>query len=224
MLEARELGCERDERQLFADLNFSLERGDVLRVEGPNGSGKSTLLRCLAGLTSDHEGQVFWRGTELGRCREAFALDLLYLGHRPGVEAVLTPLENLTWYQDLAAAGERADASAALDAAGLAGYELVPCAQLSAGQHRRVALARLWLNTGDVWLLDEPLTYIDAEGTHAIAERIEAHRRSGGVVVYATHTGLPLDGERVLRLGMPAAGSPATGSPAGGMPARDHAR
>ncbi len=204
VLEARELGCERDGRQLFAGLDFCLERGDVLRVEGPNGSGKSTMLRCLAGLTSDHEGQVLWCGTELSRCREAFVLDLLYLGHRPGVDPVLTPLENLAWYQDLAAHGGAAEAKAALAAAGLAGYENVPCAQLSAGQHRRVAVARLWLSAGDLWLLDEPLTYIDVEGARAITERIDAHRKGGGVVVYATHAGLPLDGERMLRLGAPA--------------------
>lgn len=203
MLEARGLGCERDERPLFAGLDFSLERGDVLRVEGPNGSGKSTMLRCLAGLTSDHEGQVLWQGTELRRCREAFALSLLYLGHRAGVDPVLTPLENLAWYQDLGAAGERNAGRDALAAAGLAGYEHVPCAQLSAGQHRRVALARLWLNAGEVWLLDEPLTYIDAEGAESIAQRVEEHRAGGGVVVYATHTGLPLARERVLRLGAP---------------------
>ena len=204
MLEARELGCERDERQLFAGLDFCLERGEVLRVEGPNGSGKSTMLRCLAGLTSDHEGDVLWRGTELSRCREAFDLDLLYLGHRAGVDPVLTPLENLAWYQDLAAAGGRAEAQAALAAAGIGAYENVPCSQLSAGQHRRVALARLWLSAGDVWLLDEPLTYIDVEGAKAIAARIDTHRQRGGVVVYATHAGLPLDDERVLRLGAPA--------------------
>lgn len=204
LLEARKLGCERDGRTLFTDLDFRLERGGALRVEGPNGSGKSTMLRCLAGLTSDHEGEVRWCGTRLESCREAFALDLLYIGHRPGVDPVLTPVENLAWYQDLAAAGGAAEARTALAAAGLAGYENVPCAQLSAGQHRRVALARLWLRAGNVWLLDEPLTYIDVDGAKAIAERIDAHRAAGGAVVYATHAGLPLQAERVLRLGAPA--------------------
>ncbi|HTO56481.1 MAG TPA: heme ABC exporter ATP-binding protein CcmA, partial [Pseudomonadales bacterium] len=153
LLTATGLRCERDGRMLFDNLDLEVREGDVVELTGPNGSGKTTLLRCLAGLTADFDGVVRHAG--------AFS----YVGHRGGLNLQLTPLQNLRW----SAAIEGTDAStstlsAMLDAVGLAGYELTPCQQLSAGQQRRAALARLQFRDAQLWLLDEPLTALDEAG------------------------------------------------------------
>ena len=135
MLQASQLSCEREYRLLFDQLSFELMPGEVLRGLGPNGSGKTTLLRILCGLFSDFEGQVSWDDSE----------SMLYLGHAPGVKNNLTVLENLRWLvtlgQDTAVAEQ--DLYAALAEVGLTGFEDVFCSSLSAGQRKRVNLARL---------------------------------------------------------------------------------
>ncbi|MCK2184627.1 cytochrome c biogenesis heme-transporting ATPase CcmA [Halomonas getboli] len=187
-LQARRLACERDDRWLFRDLDLEIRAGEILRVEGPNGSGKTTLLKILSGQLMDHEGEVLWNGAPLRRARRDFLANLLYLGHAPGVKTALTPLENLAWYQALA--GERGDEPtrlAALERFGLAGFEDLPAAQLSAGQQRRVALARLELTPRPLWVLDEPFTAIDRDGVIALEARLEAHTERGGGVLVTTH-------------------------------------
>lgn len=179
------LHCERDGRVLFDALSLTLGGGDCLELRGPNGSGKSTLLKAVAGLYADYAGTI-----EVG--------DSLYLGHRSGVSALLTAEENLRWYRALrpgpVAVGD------ALARMGLAGYERVPCQQLSAGQLRRVALARLLICQADVWLLDEPLTALDDRGRRLVGELIAARCREGGTVLCATHQPLGVAGARVLAL------------------------
>ena len=98
LITATDLFCERDERVLFSQLNFTLSAGEVAQIEGPNGSGKTTLLRILAGLNSDYDGEIFWRGESINDARTEFNRNLLYFGHQPGVKAALTPKENLSWY------------------------------------------------------------------------------------------------------------------------------
>lgn len=187
------LGCERDERWLFEALDFSLEAGEILQIEGPNGSGKTTLLKILSGQFHDHEGEVLWRGQPVARVRDDFLGSLLYLGHQPGIKGTLTPLENLAWYQALAGHSRAAAVSptelawAALAAVGLAGFEDVPAQQLSAGQQRRIALARLHLTPRHLWVLDEPFTAIDTEGVNALEALLLAHAERGGSVVMTTH-------------------------------------
>lgn len=202
-LQARKLACERDDRWLFEDLDLDIGAGEIVRVEGPNGSGKTTLLKILSGQFADHEGDLFWNGRPMREARQDFLACLLYLGHAPGVKAALTPLENLAWYQALAGRrGDEASRLAALETVGLTGFEDVPTGQLSAGQQRRVALARLELTPRPLWVLDEPFTAIDRDGVAALEARLVAHARAGGCVLVTTHHELHAGGElRRIRLG-----------------------
>lgn len=189
LLRIEALGCERDGRVLFRDLCLTLDAGDTVELHGPNGSGKSTLLRAIAGLYPDVTGTL-----EAARS--------LYLGHRSGVSARLTAAENLRWYQALAGiAGPSAGSVAeALERVGLAGYEDSVCQQLSAGQQRRVGLARLLVCEAPLWLLDEPLTALDRAGVELVRGLIGAHTAGGGAVLCATHQSLGVDAARRLSL------------------------
>ncbi|UYG04345.1 cytochrome c biogenesis heme-transporting ATPase CcmA [Halomonas sp. LR3S48] len=202
-LQAQSLACERDDRWLFRGLDLDIRAGEIVRVEGPNGSGKTTLLKILSGQLADYEGELFWDDRPMRKARDAFLASLLYLGHAPGVKAALTPLENLAWYQALAGqrGGEAARLSA-LEELGLVGFEDVPAAQLSAGQQRRVALARLVLTPRPLWVLDEPFTAIDRDGVAALERRLVEHARRGGSVLVTTHHELtPCAELRRIRLG-----------------------
>lgn len=201
LLEVIQLYCERDDRVLFDNLNFSLNAGDVLQIEGANGSGKTTLLRILSGLTGNYEGEILWRGEPRAQTRESFNRSLLYFGHQPGVKAILTPLENLQWYAAMhpSIAAERI--MPALEQVGLRGYEDAPCHTLSAGQNRRVSLARLYLSDAPLWILDEPFTAIDKQGVAQKERLIQQHADQGGSVILTTHHELSL-GERLRRINL----------------------
>ena len=184
ILDVRALGCERDERTLFSDLDLRLEAGSALQLRGPNGAGKTTLLRCIAGLHPDYVGEI-----RLADDRPAGA-QFLFVGHRPGISALLSAAENLRWHLELA--GVRAESAlveAALTRVGLPGWDDVPCQQMSAGQQRRVALARLALPTARVplWLLDEPFTALDDAGMALVRGLMTEQIVSGGAVLFATH-------------------------------------
>lgn len=187
MLEAKNLSCVRDERTLFSGLSFSVNPGDLVQVEGPNGAGKTSLLRILAGLARPDDGEVRWRGENTRRSRERYHGELLFLGHQPGINAMLTPFENLRFYQRAARGGDGQAIWQALEQVGLVGYEDLPVAQLSAGQQRRVALARLYLSDSPLWILDEPLTAIDKQGVAELIRHFEQHAQQGGMVVLTTH-------------------------------------
>ncbi|AGO56270.1 cytochrome c biogenesis heme-transporting ATPase CcmA [Serratia plymuthica] len=190
MLEAKSLSCVRDERILFSELSFTVKPGEIIQVEGPNGAGKTSLLRILAGLAQPESGEVCWRGQNTLRHRENYHQDLLFLGHQPGIKTMLTPFENLQFYQAVRAAPDRQAIWRALDLVGLVGYEDLPVAQLSAGQQRRVALARLWLSESPLWILDEPLTAIDKQGVAELISLFEQHAQQGGMVLLTTHQDL----------------------------------
>lgn len=191
MLEAHNLSCVRDDRTLFSDLSFTLQPGEIVQVVGQNGAGKTSLLRILAGLSSPDVGEVRWQGVNTRRQRESFHQQLLFLGHQPGIKSALSVFENLAFYQ-ATAGGRDADAIYhALDQIGLLGYEDVAVAQLSAGQQRRVALARLWLSPATLWILDEPLAAIDKQGVITLAALFEQHAQRGGMLLLTTHQDLP---------------------------------
>ena len=186
VLEVCNLYCERDDRELFSDLSFSLSAGEIMQIEGPNGSGKTTLLRSLCGLSSRYEGDILWRGESVRRHRPQFFSEMLYLGHAGGIKAALTPRENLTWQAGLRGE-DPADIDRALDQVGLYGFEDMPCYLLSAGQQRRVNLARLFLLPAALWVLDEPFTAIDKQGVKELESWIEQHADNGGMVILTTH-------------------------------------
>lgn len=201
LLQAIDLECERDERLLFKNLSFSILPGTLTRVEGANGSGKTTLLRILAGLSDAWAGQLLWCGKPRAQDRESFHRNTLYLGHRPGIKPLLTPIENLRALM----AGRRPVSDKVLEQAlagtGLAGYGGVPCRNLSAGQQRRVALARLLIADEPLWLLDEVFTAIDAEGVKAIETLLLQRAAEGGAVLVTTHHDLQLPGMQRIELG-----------------------
>ncbi len=189
-LELVDLACERDERVLFCGLNYRLEPGQVVQIEGPNGSGKTTLLRMLTTLSQDYSGQILWRGQTLAKQRYDYLSHLLYLGHLPGVKKSLSPAENLRWYAHTCG-GCMSGISGTLEKVGLLGFEDIPCFQLSAGQQRRVALARLYLNSGPgVWILDEPFTAIDKAGVSELEYTLAQQAKVGGLVILTTHQDL----------------------------------
>lgn len=198
LLELCNLGCERDERLLFSGLDVQLFPGDVVQIGGPNGAGKTTLLRALAGISTDYHGQIRYAGEALPEAAWEFAGDSLYLGHLPGIKKALTPAENLEWYK--AQSGAVVSINDALAAVGLYGYEDTPCYQLSAGQLRRVALARLHLSCARIWILDEPFTAIDKLGVSQLEALIAQQSAKGGVVILTSHQDLSLPQLRMVNL------------------------
>ena len=184
MLNVKDIACERNDRLLFSSITFTLDYGEILQIAGPNGAGKTSLLRLLAGLAKPCAGDVLWQDKPISRQREAWHAGLLWLGHRAGVKSSMTADENLQFYHPDC---DRSRRWQALEQAALAGYEDLPVAQLSAGQQRRVALARLWLTRAAVWILDEPFTAIDRAGTEILTRRIEQHVEQGGVAILTTH-------------------------------------
>lgn len=202
LLAASDLFCERDERILFENLSFTLSAGEILQVEGPNGSGKTTLLRILAGLSTAYEGNLSWKGEPMGDVRDDFRASMLYFGHLPGVKATLTAEENLRWYCAVHPLTRIEGIPEALAKVGLRGFEDVPCHSLSAGQNRRVSLARLYFSEAPLWILDEPFTAIDKRGVAEKEALIAAHADNGGSVILTTHHELAIGGRvRQLSLG-----------------------
>ncbi|PIE24534.1 MAG: heme ABC transporter ATP-binding protein CcmA [Neptuniibacter caesariensis] len=201
LLQVNDLFCERDDRVLFTDLCFTVEAGEVVQIEGQNGSGKTTLLRILSGLSSHFEGEILWQGEPICDVREQFQAELLYFGHHPGVKAILSPEENLKWYAAIHPSIAADEIYETLEKVGLKGYEDVPCHTLSAGQNRRVSLARLYLSQAKLWILDEPFTAIDKKGVAQKEQLILEHARNGGSVILTTHHELTL-GQQIRRFNL----------------------
>jgi heme exporter protein A len=191
------LAAFRGERLVFADLGFIVPDGGALLLTGPNGAGKSTLLRVLAGLGRTEAGEVLWRGKSMLDDLAAHAASIAYLGHQDAIKLGLTAAENLRFGAAPGAVGR------ALAAVGLASLADLPARMLSAGQKRRLALARLVTRDASLWLLDEPTLGLDTASVERFGTMLAAHRAAGGVVVAATHLPLPLPDAAELRLAGP---------------------
>lgn len=206
-LEAQAVACERDWRLLFEGLDLRLSAGTMLQVSGPNGSGKTSLLRLLAGLMQPTAGEVLLNGKALSAQQGELGRSLVWIGHAAGIKGLLTAEENLAWLCALHRPAEREAIWQALASVGLRGFEDVPCHTLSAGQQRRVALARLYLDAPPLWILDEPFTALDKQGVAQLEAHLATHCEQGGIIVMTTHHTLTIKpvGYRELDLGRPAA-------------------
>ena len=201
MLEAVNLGCIRGDRRLFKGLNFSVEPGELIELRGANGSGKTSLLRILCGLTAPAEGEVRWLGTSIRRLGEEYSGLVAYLAHQNGVKDELSAIENLRIACGVGGnALSKPDAQVILEQVGLSRQQNLPARSLSAGQRRRVALARLLTSKARVWILDEVLTSLDDTAIKLSRQFIGAHLGNGGLAIIATHQELALLSDRIQRI------------------------
>ncbi len=185
-LTARSLTLIRGERTLFDDLSFGLRPGGLLLLEGQNGAGKTSLLKAIAGLLELESGELEWLGSPIRKLRDVYSSAFVWMAHKVGLKSDLTLIENLRFeaalremsMQDLDAVIERLD---------LVRLKKLPLRSLSAGQQRRVALARMLLASAELWLMDEPFTNLDREGRQLVVDMLTEHLSSGGMCVLAAH-------------------------------------
>lgn len=188
MLAVSNLCAVRDDRVLFEHLNFTVAAGEIMQVVGANGTGKTTLLNGLMGLAPLEVGQITWQQHDILDDASAFKSNVSFIGHLLGLKSLLTPLENLQFLAQLQQKKITLNEfMAALKKVGLYGYEDTPVANLSAGQKRRVALARLFIEKSLLWVLDEPFTAIDHAGVQALEQWLIQHAQQGGMVLLTTH-------------------------------------
>ncbi|MEE9327014.1 MAG: cytochrome c biogenesis heme-transporting ATPase CcmA [Cocleimonas sp.] len=202
-LEVNNLQCVRGDRELFSDLSFRLDKHQLMMLEGYNGSGKTTLLRALCGLYLPDKGEILWQGKTIKKQDEVFRSELLYLGHLNAIKADLTVLENLRF--NCLLAGDHTNDSElmeALDTIGLYAFEDFPSSQLSQGQKRRVALARLLISKATLWILDEPFVALDIAAVELLQSIIAKHVDNGGMVILTTHQEVPLTSGEIRRLSL----------------------
>jgi heme exporter protein B len=197
LLQVESVSAFRGERLVLHDLSFQVDAGGALLLAGPNGAGKSTLLRALAGLVRVEAGRVLWRGEDALADLAGHGTRVAYVGHLDAIKPGLTVAENLAFAARISGLPVRP----ALEAVGLSHLEEVPGRMLSAGQRRRLALARLALSRAPIWLLDEPTLGLDRASVARFGRMLATHRAAGGIVVAATHLPLPLEGAATLDLG-----------------------
>lgn len=190
-LQGQELSCIRDDRVLFSNLSFLLEPGRVLLLEGSNGSGKTSLLRIICGFREPDSGAVLWRGEPIPHSQ--YFSEMAYVGHLDGIKKELTVSENLRLALALGQPG-RLTAQEALDKVKLTGYDDTLIQALSAGQKRRLSLARLLITKNILWILDEPFTSLDKQGIALIESLMSEHCATGGMMVMTSHHDINLQG------------------------------
>lgn len=200
-LAAHALECIRDDRTLFSKLEFRLEPGSALILEGRNGSGKTSLLRILCGIRLADSGSITWGDTAIDKLGPDYHMHMAYVGHRDGIKLDLTPLENLAMARALGMPND-ITLEDALEKVDLAGYEDVLTRNLSAGQQRRLALARLLVTDTTLWILDEPFTSLDVHGISVIEELLDAHTTSGGMLAVTSHHAVNLQNTTVQRINL----------------------
>jgi heme exporter protein A len=183
----------RGERHVLKGMSLSLNAGELLHVSGPNGTGKTTLLRVITGLLRPEQGLVSWRGTPILSSRQQFQVDLAYAAHEQALKADFTALENLRYSVGLKRNVARPELMAALEQTGVGRCADLPARVLSAGQRRRVTMARILAMRAPLWLLDEPFANLDAEGSVLVAELLQTHVRGGGLALVVAHHELTVD-------------------------------
>jgi heme exporter protein A len=196
MFSVSNLSCSRGEKRLFSGVSFALQPGQWLHLEGDNGVGKTSLLRLACGLSALEQGEIQWQGQPVSQNSDEFRANLAYLGHQLALKEDLTPLENLR--ADAAIAGRAlslADAKSALVQLGLKGREHLPVRVLSQGQKRRTALARLWVSSAKLWILDEPFVALDNAAQNVLSEVINSHLLKQGMVLLTSHQAVSLAGQ-----------------------------
>lgn len=199
-LSAHNLSCERGRGILFDEVNFSLHGGQAMIVTGANGAGKTSLLKILTGLSRAMQGRVEWDTQDIQQHAETFQQQLLYIGHRAAVKAELTVRENLQLLTCLWPNNNDVNLVELAEIIGLRKRLSVPCGRLSAGQQRRVALARLFISNQKCWVLDEPLTALDVSFIEVIEKRIAQHLNDTGMLILTTHRGIQIDAAKTSTL------------------------
>ena len=201
MLEALNLGCTRGDRWLFKDLTFSAKPGELIELRGANGSGKTSLARILCGLAPPAAGEVRWQGRNIRSLGEEYFRDVAYLAHQNAVKDELSAIENLRISSAVSGrALKRDQAQQILGRIGLSHQQNLPARSLSAGQRRRLALARLLTSNAKFWILDEVLTSLDDAAVKMSGQFIDDHLKNGGLAIIATHQDLNLSTPRVQRI------------------------
>lgn len=212
------LACVRSNRIVFAGLDFAVSPGGALVLSGPNGSGKSSLLRLMAGIARPAAGNISWQGTPISEDPEMFFARMHYVGHRDAVKPALTVRENLSFHAALRPGPT--DINAALDRVDLAALADLPARMLSAGQTRRLTLARILATPAPLWLLDEPTIALDYRAVDRLRGAIDDHRAGGGIIVASTNVPLGIDDATTIDLAAHAPeigalwGDESTGEPA----------
>ncbi|HEX7044638.1 MAG TPA: cytochrome c biogenesis heme-transporting ATPase CcmA [Burkholderiales bacterium] len=202
-LEILDLGCTRGDRPLFTGLREHVAGGELLHVAGSNGSGKTTLLRTLCGLSRPAAGEIRWRGTPVRALGDQYRAEIAYVGHKDGVQGELSAAENLEALSCGAGASAtemRRQIDAALERLGLAAYAPYPAKLLSQGQRRRLALARLLVQSKPLWVLDEPFTALDAASCRLVAALVSEHLAAGGIAVLSSHQAFDIAAATVKRV------------------------
>jgi heme exporter protein A len=198
ILKIENLAFERNDVLLFDPVCLELNSGEALHIKGANGAGKTTLFQLLIKMLEPSTGNLCFRGQNVSECHFEYLSDILFIGHQSGVKAALTAEENLRWMSPDNTSPDKI--TAALQSVGLEHYASVPCYRLSAGQHRRVALARLMTTKATLWYLDEPFAALDKQGVAFIESCMQKHLDKGGSIVFSSHQDLVNIAARSYRL------------------------
>lgn len=195
VLSAENLTCIKQDRTLFENISLSVTESELLYIRGQNGAGKTSLLRILVGLSDPFCGQIKYKGENIRQNPELFHSSLFYFGHKLGLNLKLNAVENLAfWCQLNHISVSESQLFELLADLGLVGLEDLPVSSLSAGQQRRVALARLWLkDQAKLWVLDEPFTALDVQGIEIVREKLIEHLSAGGAIIITSHQELEID-------------------------------
>ena len=201
LLETRKLCCTRNDRTLFENLDIALEPGQMLVVEGPNGCGKTSLLRILTGLRLADSGEILWRGDPIDRLAGDYYEQVSYVGHHDGIKHELSCLENLRLARAMGVPSDT-DLDDVLECVNLYAYGETDVGHLSAGQKRRLALARLLATDSMLWILDEPFTSLDKASMAMFAGLFEQHLHREGIIVMTSHHDISLPSKSLQRLSL----------------------